>query len=196
VKEVIVLFEDARHEITKMFMPHDFVLKLVREDYQDRMDEFDETSSYYEMIKRTTAVPKKGVDKLLNSLDQDLHLLRKRGIVLCVIDEDQIRSKLGLDDRSCRKVVTNRIQEIASGGVHDVVLLDGNLEQLQSVVVEVLNLEASLRKKSTTNRDVVFQEAIRASRDQKTEIRNRYPDLQRLVSSYMSAIDMLVETVD
>jgi len=133
--------------------------------------------------------PMKGVSKLLQTCWRDIRKLAARGQrVIVVIDNDKIREQIpGMDARNTDEEVIRAILEKSDAPEQlDVVLLHKNTESVieaardcdRTIPVEMVALAL---KKQLLQRDRIFHNAARSSRDVRLCIRAKIPAIERLV---------------
>jgi hypothetical protein len=123
---LIILYEDARGPLQR-FPLHDLVVKSAA-DFT--------TLPVHELFRRVVAVPKKGVNKVIDHLGARDGAWKGGTRQLVWVDNDQIRRALQLPPQCLRAAVISAIKARAPdiGGARpkpvEVFLLDDNLEDL------------------------------------------------------------------
>src|SRR5215510_5861477 len=128
-RRLVILYEDSRGPL-KRFPLHDLVVKSAADLA---------AVPVHELFRRVTAMPKRGVNKVLDEVARCDRLLRGGARVLVWVDNDGIRRALGLAPDCSRGTVISVIKARAPeahGGSRpkpvDVFLLDDNLEDMLS----------------------------------------------------------------
>lgn len=143
---LVILYEDARGPLQR-FPLHALVVKSAADLVP---------IAVHEMLRRVVAVPKKGVQKVLDELTHCDRFLARHARVLVWVDNDQIRRALQLAPGCARGAAIAAIKARApadTGGRPkplEVFLLDDNLEDLLSSIESHLDravLARALAKK-------------------------------------------------
>lgn len=170
---IVVLWEDQRAP-GKAFGP-DLLLKSCIAD--DRNE-----SPYADWWRRILPIPKKGKERLIEALREDLQDLAAAGSVVAVLDRDKAH-ELGGSKRkpACRSQLLDILRQ-KSPGKYELVLLEDNLETLLEACFQALGRDLASTKPSPNDRDDIFHKvAFRPSRDLRIQVREEVPSFDRLV---------------
>jgi hypothetical protein len=154
---LVVLYEDSRGPL-KRFPLHDLLVKSAADLVPLAM---------HELFRRVIAVPKRGVNNVLDEVTRSDRFHAGGALRLVWVDNDRIRRALQLAPDCARATVISTIKERAPV-VHDrtrpksleVFLLDDNLEDLLSSVATQLDatLLAKARAKKLDARDTLLDD--------------------------------------
>lgn len=157
---LVILYEDGRGPLQR-FPLHDLVVKSAAD-----LTEL----AVYELFRRVVAVPKKGVNNVIDHLGTRHGALKGGARQLVWVDNDQIRRALQLPPRCLRADVISAIKARAPDidGARpkpvEVFLLDDNLEDLLASIASQLDaaLLAKARAKRLDARDILLDEIGRS----------------------------------
>jgi hypothetical protein len=160
-RRLVILYEDSRGPLQR-FPLHDLVLKSAADLV---------TLDVHELWRRVVAVPKKGVNKVLDEVARSDRFRANGARVLVWVDNDRIRRALQLAPRCARAMVISTIKARAPEGRDgsrpkplEVFLLDDNLEDLLSSIGAQLDpaLLAKAHAKRLDARDILLDEIGRS----------------------------------
>lgn len=182
----IILYEDERGP-TKEFGLHNLVMACVA-------DELD--LDLYRVKEHADPRPMKGVNKLLQACWRDVRKMAARGQrVIALIDDDRIRDNLpGMDARRTDEEVIREIRKRSDAPEQlDVILLHKNVE---SVIEAARDCDRTISSdtvaraldKNLIQRDRIFHNVARSTRDVRNCIRSKIPAIERLVQRLVSLV--------
>jgi hypothetical protein len=149
VKRVLCFYEDDPGEQVRNFGPHALTLETVA----------DRTSQHrWTLQQRIEGIPKKGVSKLLKAVS--LEQPHAQLAVLALVDEDRIRTELGLPPTEEQAVVQSAL-ESRGLGVRFVLLIK-NVEDLVRVAAVATGRPPPAGKPTPSERDRILNHAASA----------------------------------
>jgi hypothetical protein len=173
VRRVRCFYEDDPGEQVKNFGPHALTLATIA----DRTG-----TPQWTLASQVEAVPKKGVAKLLKAvaLEQPHDGLR----VLALVDDDRIRTQLGLAADATDEVVMARLSAEVPGVTF--VRLVRNVDDLVRHTSVALGLSAPTGKSTPRERDRVLNAAAAGARSVRDVVTGSMPSW----ASWVSAVEV------
>jgi hypothetical protein len=169
---VWLLWEDQSGSAPKGFGPHSLLLNCLSDDLGEER---------WKLEASVRSSARKGNNKLLNSLKQDLERLRDDGFVVAVFDRDKAHLLRGKahETARCRSALLATIKSEAPGD-YQVILLEDNAETLVQACLLALGESAPEKKPTRDERDGYLR-AVAGRPDLRTKVRNEIPSFDRLV---------------
>ncbi len=168
-----ILYEDHASAEPNQFGLHNLLLRCI-------CDELDETN-LWELGKRIKGNPKKGDSGVIRALKTDGRRLLNSGGLLALLDDDKIRIKFGMNDVRCKKLVADKLRDMAPGS--DVVLLVENTESLLKACVELTGGAWSGEKPGPAERDAIFNKFAHGyTPGLRKQLRDKVRSFDRLVT--------------
>jgi len=160
---LVILYEDSRGPTTR-FPLHDLVVKSAADLLQSGVD-------IHELFRRVVAVPRNGVNKVVDTVRRGDRFWQHGTHVLVWVDNDRIRRALRLEPRCSKATVFSAIKACAPvdprgapAAQLEVFLLENNLEDLLSSIDG--QLDATLLGKALAKRldarDILLDEIARS----------------------------------
>ncbi len=169
-----LLWEDSRGGPQKGFAAHELLCSCLR----DRRG-----LQAHERFRGLESQPRRGVDKVLDTLKDDYHLVSKKGPVIAVVDRDRVHEHLVRrhpGPTNCKAGIRAGIDAYC-GGPREVVFLIDNMETLVEACCKAVGVAPPDGKPRPDERDRLIDKATRSGADTRSKILVACPSFARLV---------------
>jgi hypothetical protein len=175
VKRVLCFYEDDPGEQVRNFGPHALALETVADRTRQER---------WSLQQRVEGIPKKGISKLLKAVS--LEQPHAQLAVLALVDEDRIRTELGLPPTEEQAVVQSALESRAPGVRF--VLLIKNVDDLVRAAAVAAGRAAPTGKPTPRERDRILNQAASAGPGVRAQIASALPSWDTWLKAVEAAL--------